>query len=215
MRRKGVVFFEVAVFLLVALATGAQSATSILDRTLSVYEKANGLRAAFTMQIRSEAQHVTEHSNGTLDMRNDKFVLETSDLSVWFDGTTQWTYVKSSGEVNITHPEEEDLSAINPISLLRAYKKGFTPLYKGESTAFTGKTTQDIELVPKKKGDLLLVALQIEKTSGLPVSIRISTKNSISSTIHIHKMETGINQSDRFFVFNENDFPDAEVIDLR
>lgn len=31
----------------------------------------------------------------------------------------------------------------------------------------------------------------------------------------ISKMKTGVNQPDSYFVFNEKDYPDAEIIDLR
>ena len=51
--------------------------------------------------------------------------------------------------------------------------------------------------------------------SGLPASIAVFSKNGISSTIRISKMKTGVNQPDSYFVFNEKDYPDAEIIDLR
>ena len=101
------------------------------------------------------------------------------------------------------------------VLLLRSYEKGFTAKYKGESTSPSGKAAHDIELVPKKKSDIVRVELQIEKFSGLPASIAVFSKNGISSTIRISKMKTGVNQPDSYFVFNEKDYPDAEIIDLR
>ena len=89
------------------------------------------------------------------------------------------------------------------------YKKGFTPQYIGESTASSGKSAYDIELTPKKKGDILKVELQIEKSSNFPAKIKVEAKNGISN------LKTGVNQPDDFFVFKESDYPDAEVIDLR
>ena len=53
------------------------------------------------------------------------------------------------------------------------------------------------------------------QASGLPASIAVFSKNGISSTIRISKMKTGVNQPDSYFVFNEKDYPDAEIIDLR
>ena len=87
--------------------------------------------------------------------------------------------------------------------------------YKGESTAPNGKAAYDVELTPKKKGDIVKVELQIEKYSNFPARITVSSKNGVSSTIQISQLKTGINQPDRFFVFNEGDYPDVEVIDLR
>lgn len=197
-------------------ATGmAQNAVSILDKAASAYEDSNGLTARFTMQTRSDVQKVSESFDGTVDIKGDKFVLKTPDMTTWFDGTTQWSYVEHNEEVNVSTPTGEELQAMNPALLLRSYKKGFTAKYKGESTASNGKAAYDIELTPKKKSDIVRVELQIEKFSGLLASIAVFTKNGISNTIRIGKMETGVNQPDSFFVFNEKDYPEAEIVDLR
>ena len=181
----------------------AQNATSILDKAASAYEDSNGLTAYFTMQTRSDVQKVSESFDGTIDIKGDKFVLKTPDMITWFDGTTQWSFVERNEEVNVSTPTGEELQATNPTLLLRSYEKGFTAKYKGESTSPSGKAAHDIELVPKKK------------FSGLPASIAVFSKNGISSTIRISKMKTGVNQPDSYFVFNEKDYPDAEIIDLR
>lgn len=209
----------VTVFLCLWAAFGmrvlGQNATSILDKAASAYEDSNGLTAYFTMQTRSDVQKVSESFDGTVDIKGDKFVLKTPDMITWFDGTTQWSFLERNEEVNVSNPTGEELQATNPALLLRSYKKGFTAKYKGESTAPNGKAAYDIELTPKKKSDIVRVELQIEKFSGLPASIAVFSKNGISNTIRIGKMETGVNQPDNFFVFNEKDYPDAEIVDLR
>ena len=152
---------------------------------------------------------------GTIQMRGDKFRLELPGTITWFDGQTQWSYVEHNEEVNVTTPTAEELPFTNPALLLRTYKKGFTAVYKGESTAANGKMAYDIELTPKKKSDLTKVVLQLEKNSGLPIRMVVSAKNGTNSIVQISQLQTNQNQSDRFFVFNETDYPDAEVIDLR
>ena len=117
--------------------------------------------------------------------------------------------------MNVTNPTGEELQFTNPALLLNSYKKGFTAAYKGESTAPNGNAAYDVELTPKKKGDIVKVELQIEKYSNFPARITVTSKNGVSSTIQISQLKTGINQPDRFFVFNEGDYPDVEVIDLR
>lgn len=193
----------------------AQNPVSILDKAATAYENANGISASFTLNTRSEAQKMSESFEGTIQMKGDKFKLITPDMITWFDGKTQWTYVERNDEVNVSTPSGDELQFTNPAMLLRVYKKGFTPKYIGESTAANGKAAYDIQLTPKKKGDIIFVELQIEKFSGYPVKIRIEAKNGISNTIHISDLKTGVNQSDDFFVFKESEYPDAEVIDLR
>lgn len=190
-------------------------AAAVLDKAAAVYEKAGGITADFILRASSEAQQATESFEGILDMKGDKFVLNTPDMITWFDGHTQWTYLTSSDEVNVSTPAAEELQFTNPALLLRTYKKGFTPRYKGEGTAPNGKAAYEIELTPKKKGDILSVNVQIEKRTYYPASITVESKNGIRHTIRISRLKTNVNQPDAFFVFKEADFPGAEIIDLR
>ena len=205
------------IILVLGLGVGAhaQNANDILGKAAAAYENSNGISASFTMFTRSAGQNAGESFEGTIQMKGDKFTLVTPDALTWFNGTTQWTYVERNDEVNVTNPTGEELQFTNPALLLNSYKKGFTAAYKGESTAPNGKAAYDVELTPKKKGDIVKVELQIEKYSNFPARITVTSKNGVSSTIQISQLKTGINQPDRFFVFNEGDYPDVEVIDLR
>jgi outer membrane lipoprotein-sorting protein len=194
---------------------GAQDVIAILDKAVSVCENSNGLTAQFTMFIRSDRQQISESFEGVIDVKGEKFVLKTPDMSIWFDGRNQWTYLERNEEVNVTLPSDEELQMTNPILSLRFYKKGFNAIFKGESTAANGKTCWDIELVPKKKKDIDVIELQIEKKSSIPVLISIVTKQGIHNTIRINEMKTGVNQSDSCFIFEEKEYPNAEIIDLR
>lgn len=201
----------VALLLGFSLGADAQNAATLLDKAATQYTQSNGIKALFSLQTTGGGDRV----EGTIQMRDDKFRLELPGTITWFDGQTQWSYVEHNEEVNITTPTAEELPFTNPALLLRTYKKGFAAVYKGESTAANGKMAYDLELTPKKKSDLIKVTLQIEKQSGQPVRIVLHTKNGINSTLQITQLQTNQNQPDRFFVFNEADYPDAEVIDLR
>lgn len=200
----------------VGLAYGqAPSAVSLLDRAAAHYEASNGMRATFVLHDRVEAASTADRVEGSIDMKGDKFVLRTPGMITWYDGTTQWIYVEHNEEVNVSTPKGEELQWTNPVWLLRMYKKGFTPTLQGESTTVNGKAAYEIELQPKKGGDIRAVFLQLEKNSGLPASIRVEGKNGRMHTIRISDVEEGLNQPDRFFVFPEKEYPDAEVVDLR
>ena len=196
-----------------SVGADAQNAAMLLDKAATQYTQSNGIKATFTLRTAGEGGG--DQLEGTIQMRDDKFRLELPGMITWFDGQTQWSYVERNEEVNVTTPTAEELPFTNPALLLRTYKKGFTAVYKGESTAANGKMAYDIELTPKKKSDLTKVTLQIEKQSSQPVRIVLYTQNGMSSTLQIKQLQTNQNQPDRFFVFNEADYPDAEVIDLR
>lgn len=210
-------FAHVAFALLLMLPSTlvAQDANSILQGAVEAYESSNGIEAAFTITTTTPANGGEDVVEGTINIKGDKFTLVTADMRTWFDGKTQWSYLERNEEVNVTTPTGDELLFTNPAMLLKNYKKGFNAKYVGESTAKGGKTVHDIELTPKRRADVVKVVLRIEKFSSMPISIRIFSKNGMDSRIDIGKVKRGVNQPDSLFSFNPNDYPDAEVIDLR
>ena len=193
----------------------AQDAVSILDKAAQTYEQSNGVKANFALHSVVPEQNISESYEGIIEMSNDKFKLTTPDMITWYNGETQWVYVMRSEEVNVTTPSGDELQFTNPAILLKQYKKGFKAVYKGITTTQEAKSAYEIELIPKIKKDIKQIDIQIDKISNLPASIRITDKKNAIATIHISQWETGLNHSDSFFVFNESDYPDAEVVDLR
>lgn len=202
---------------LCALVGGrAQDAATLLDEAAAAYERSNGLSAKFSIHNFSPAQNVGESFEGTIQMRGEKFVLSTPDVTTWFDGTTQWSYVGRVEEVNVTTPTGDDLRMTNPMILLNDYQKGFSATLKGESTGPNGKSVYDIELTPKTRGsDLKRVELRIEKFKKLPAAIVVELTNGTRTSVQIDAIQTGLNQPDPFFTFPKAEYPDAEIIDLR
>lgn len=193
----------------------AQDAQAILDKAAQMYEQSNGIKANFAIHSVVPQQNISESFEGIIEMKGDKFKLETPDMITWYDGQTQWVYVMRNEEVNVSTPSGDELQLTNPAVLLRQYKKGFSVQYKGTSTTRQAKSAYDITLIPKKKSDIQQIDLQIEKMSNIPAAITITDKNKATVSINISKWETGKNQADSFFSFNESDYPDAEIIDLR
>lgn len=88
--------------LLLPCTTNAENrATRLLDKIVTPIESGKGISLKFLLQ-----QSDMENVEGLIDMLSDKFVLQVPDMITWFDGTTQWTYLKSSEEVNISIPEK-------------------------------------------------------------------------------------------------------------
>lgn len=193
----------------------AQDAQAILDKAAQMYEQSNGIKANFAIHSVVPQQNISESFEGIIEMKGDKFKLETPDMITWYDGQTQWVYVMRNEEVNVSTPSGDELQLTNPAVLLRQYKKGFSVQYKGTSTTRQAKSAYDITLIPKKKSDIQQIDLQIEKMSNIPAAITITDKNKATVSIYISKWETGKNQADSFFSFNESDYTDAEIIDLR
>ena len=112
------------VFLALALTAGtfAQNATQarkILDKTAAIVGRKGGASANFSVSGKYG------NSSGTISIKGNKFNARTSQAIVWYDGKTQWTYMKNSQEVNVSTPTEAQQQSMNPYKFINIYKNGF------------------------------------------------------------------------------------------
>ena len=190
------------------------NAETIIEKTSKLYKEWGGMEIKFAANVRSEKNNVSESFEGTIIMKNNKFVLKTPDMILWFDGTTQWTYMPRNKEVNINTPTGSELRLLNPMILLHDYKTDFNVSYIGESTSSNAKMANDIALTPKKKDDIETIEVQIEKNTSLPVKLVVIMRNDTRSTVTIKETKK-TSPADNTFIFPEKDYPGTEIIDLR
>jgi outer membrane lipoprotein-sorting protein len=192
----------------------SQDASAVLNKAEKAYQAADGLEATFSMAINSPSGR--ESMEGRIQMRAEKFTFVTPDMQLWYDGTTQWTYIRQNGEVNVSIPDANELLQINPVMLLKNWSSGYTALLKGDVASTGGIAAYSIELTPKRAASSIkTISLDIGKVSSLPLRIKLTMTNGIENIISIHNLRTGLKQPDTVFVFKKEDYPDADIIDLR
>ena len=202
-------------FALASLICQAQNnAQSILDKASASFENAGGVEAKFRIQLSQSGKPIGTNT-GTIQIKNDKFVMETPESITWFNGKTQWSYLPSSNEVNISNPTQEELQSINPYLLLDTYKKGYT--YKlGAQQTFAGKHIYEIILTStNRNNDISQITLYIQKQSYQPLYIEVLQKNKSISKITVTEYRTKQKFPDKRFNFDRQKYSDAEEIDLR
>lgn len=197
--------------LCLALPTLAQQpdAKDIMERTAEAFRNAGGIKAAFTVRSPQGT------SNGAICLKGEKFLLETEGMTTWFDGKTQWTYVESNDEVNISEPTPEELQSINPYTLLYMYKQGYK-LKLGKLNNDQDKSTYKVVLTSTdRKQDLQCITLYVAKKTLRPLRVSMAQRNGDTVVIIINSYQTGQTYPDSLFVFDKKAYPAAEVIDLR
>ena len=110
----------IALMALIGLSAFAQSAQQVLDRTAKVIGNKSGASAKFTI---SNAK--IGSSSGTIAIKGNKFNARTPQAIVWFNGKTQWSYLKKTNEVNISTPTQAQQMAMNPYTFINIYKTGY------------------------------------------------------------------------------------------
>jgi len=208
-------FFLFFISFLIFNGLQAQSgdAGAIIEKTSQIYDGWEGMYVRFTAQLRGELNGMAERFEGTIKMKKNKFVLSTPDMTIWFDGTTQWTYIERIEEVNVHTPSDDEVRYLNPMILLRDYQKDFNVSCTGESTSVHAKMAYDLTFTPKKKNDIEKMVVQIEKSTCLPTKLVVTMRNQTLSTV-INEMND-MPLDDGIFTFPKSSYPNAEIIDLR
>ena len=182
--------------------TFAQTAKSVLDKAAANITVKSGVQASFKMT------GSLGNTSGTIAVKGRKFHATTPQAIVWFDGKTQWTYIKNNDEVNVVTPKASDLQLYNPSTFIYMYKNGYNYTMKKD------KGSYEIHLIGSGKKDTLReMYITIDQKTFIPSKIRIR-HNKGWNTIEVSNFKKA-NLSDGTFRFNSKDFPQAEVIDLR
>ena len=201
-------------FLMPVAAQKDAKAKELLDKSSAALAQAGDISAYFTLHVKDEINRTNQAFDGTIQMKGNKFQIDTPDRNIYFDGKTQWIYQKSYEEVNITQPAGEEIQALNPKSIFAVYKKNCNYKYMGTKTDIKMRKVQEVSIFPQK-GEIAQITVQVNNADYFPVSFHIFYKNKIENIIYINKYQTKQNFSDSQFVFDGKQYPDAEVIDLR
>ena len=181
----------------------AQTAKQVLDKCAATLNTKEGLKADFSM---TSAQYGS--ASGTIAIKGRMFHATTSVAAMWFDGKTQWTYMKKTDEVSVTNPTEAQLQAINPYNFINMSKKGFK--YTMTADDKTYKVHLTAENSSKRISEMFIT---INKKSYEPSEVKL-LQGKKWTTFTISNLKKVV-MADSEFKFNSKDYPTAEVIDLR
>ncbi len=202
MKKSFIITLLLALVSTLSFGQNASQARSILDKAASVIGRKGGATANFSISGKYG------NSSGTIAIKGNKFRATTPDAIVWYDGKTEWTYIKKNEEVNVSTPTEAQQQAMNPYKFITIYKNGFN--LSMTSTA----SDHSIHLVAQNQSRTIKeMYIIVDKRTNLPKQVKMRQQNGWS-TINISNFKA-VNQSDATFRFNSKDFPHAEVIDLR
>ena len=185
-----------------SLGAFAQTAQQVLDKTAKVIGNKSGASANFSMSSPKYGS-----ASGTIAIKGNKFNARTAQATVWYDGKTQWTYMKKTQEVNVSNPTEAQQQSLNPYKFIYIYKNGYTL-----SSKKVGSGWQVHLNAQNQKRTIKEMYVTVDKNYQLK-QVKMRQANGWS-TINVSNFRKA-NLSDSSFRFNSKEYPNAEVIDLR
>lgn len=178
-------------------------ARAILDKTSKVIGHKSGVSASFTLY-----NPTTGNVSGTIAVKGGKFNARTPQAIVWFNGKTQWTYMKKNNEVNISTPTQAQQQMMNPYTFINVYKTGYKM-----SSAKAGASYEVHLVAQNQKRSIQEMYVTVNSKTYVPSRVKMK-HNGRWYTVTISNFSAK-KQPDSLFTFNSKDYPSAEVIDLR
>ncbi|MFI5187283.1 MAG: outer membrane lipoprotein carrier protein LolA [Chitinophagales bacterium] len=196
-------------------ANNDPEAKKILDAVSTKFKTYKAVQASFTYKVENSNGKTISAKKGNVFMKGSKYRVSFVGQEIFCDGSTQWTYDKSSNEVTITKIDASS-NTITPQKLLTDfYDKDFLYKLNGESK-IAGKTIQEIEMTPNDKTKPFhKVYLLIDKNAKTIYSTKVLEKEGNRYSYTINTLNGNANIPDSKFVFNKKDYPGVEEVDLR
>ena len=185
-----------------------REALEVLDQMSDKYKKMNGFTSSFTYSMNNLSENITDSFQGTISVKDEKYILLIEGQKIINDSETVWTYLEDLNEVTISEfdPTEQEISLNN---ILEIYKEGFTHKNIGEKDDLL-----NIEIYPDSdEKSYFKILFKINK-SNLLESFTVFDK---SNTLFIYTINNFIEEDldISLFTFIEKNYPGIEVIDFR
>lgn len=195
-------------------AQGNADARKVLDATAAQVTGQGGVKARFKADSFTDG-NLQGSVSGTMCLQGEKFRMDTPEMVTWYNGETQWSYVKANEEVNVSVPTPEERQAMNPYAFVHLYKEGYGLALK--ETVLRGKPCYEVTLADQSgQKALRTIILDIDRRTSVPMCVRMQRREDGQWTrIAIHQFCSGQAFDAADFEFSPADYPQAEVIDLR
>ncbi|NCD42470.1 MAG: outer membrane lipoprotein carrier protein LolA [Bacteroidia bacterium] len=170
--------------------------------------------AEFVYSMENKNENLSDEFKGILYSKGDKFRVEIAGQIIMSDGVTLYTYIPEVDEVQINSMEESD-DSFTPSKLFASYTHDYTPKFN-KTFSIGPKKIHVIDLTPIDQSKPFTDAeIQIDAETLELIQFAINDANKNKFIYAVTKFFTEKKLEDSFFIFNANDYPDVEIIDMR
>lgn len=190
-------------------------AKTILDKVSSKNKSYKTIKAEFAIILENKKENIKDTKKGLIWIKGNKYKIDLMVSTIFFDGKTQWTYMKESNEVNITEPDPKDDNTLNPAKIFSIYESGFKIRFIKEKFE-KNRAIYEIELYPKDlKKDFTKINLKIDKDKMQIFSMKRFGKDGTDFYLEIISVKPNEEMADNIFLFDKTKFPKVEINDMR
>lgn len=191
-------------------------AISIIESIKDDFESYDAHKFEFSLDIEYPG-HEGQNMSGHLIQSGEKFVLDMDERKIISDNQSVWVFLKERNEVQINDADfDEESDLMKPSDLFKLYNSGkfaFALSFVGKEN---GQAINQIECKPlDDDSEYSKMRITINERDNVINRMKIFFKDGSRMTMTIADHIRGFETSDKTFVFNEADYKDVTVEDLR
>jgi outer membrane lipoprotein carrier protein len=192
------------------------AAREILDKVSAKTKSMKSIQADFELVIEDRKEKTKNTSTGNLVIKQNKYKINSEGSTIYYNGTTMWTYMSKNNEVTITEPDNKSGDFMsNPAVFFTSYNRDFKYRYVRETTV-NGSRCHEIDLFPKNLDQpYSRIKIFIGVKSELPEIISSIGKDGVDYTIYLKNMALDSEIADATFTFDMAKYKKVEVVDMR
>lgn len=201
----------IAVFLFSQLISFGQDekAEKILKDLSANTKSYSYMDVDFDFNFINTSKDINESQKGNIKINQNKFRLDLNQQLIISDDSIQWIYLKESNELQIMEYDSQD-EMISPNKLFTIYENGYKSQY-----IELKENNHIIDLFPIESNEFKNIQLHIDQDKIQLKKIILFDKNGGSFSYLITKFISDKEIDENAFRFNEANYPDLEIIDLR
>ncbi len=189
-------------------------ATEILKKVATQYQNYTSMQFNYTLKA-TQNDKTLSVSKGTFQSKGNKYKTSLNDQFFFCDGKLIWNFQKLTNEVSIfEYDPEDDQNIMNPQKILNDWEKHFKAKFIRDEFS-NNVQLSIIDLTPKTQQSYYRIRVFVQKTSSKISKIAIYEKDNTIYTYSIEQFKTNIPLEDSIFVFEEKQYPNVEINDMR
>lgn len=188
-------------------------ASVIMKEAAKVLQKA-GVSASFDMIQTTDGQ-ASDVLHGHIKMQAGCFMIYTPVSRTWYDGESQWSYLKENEEVTWTCPTKEELYDVNPYSYILDYARAYR-LGEANWVKFQNDDVYRVPLTAKDQDNMVKqVYVYVSPKNYQVVYVVLNEKSQGETQIKVNDFKNGLQFDKATFRYDDGQIPDVDLIDLR
>ena len=188
----------------------ADDAVALLEKARKNIEADRAVQFVFDYTVCDEEGVALFADNGSFKFDGDRYSLLLGTMKLWCDGVTQWSYINQTDEIYIATADAEEARLYNPSYLMGLYREGYvcSAMKEAGEVCVTMVASDDAQEFEK-------AVLSLDEKTLRPLSMEVYMSGQGCVKVKIDSYKPKCDFADRVYVCPMEDFPSAEIVDMR